>query len=212
MDLVEKYRSYRKRQVELHSAILQEFVSIDDYLKAAALLGILNTNNKVTIESITEEDALYDFNIYGNIRADRSALSEYMDKYPPENQVDEELLSAMIQSEVQLFEVANKQEDGFIILEDPFAKTEPIKLLDIGMSEHLNPDILLFTRLIHLNEFSMTSGLALVFAKNHIDYLIQKSRKMMKKIQSGDDSVNRFIAFFNLNRSIGLPVLLEKVM
>lgn len=90
-------------------------------------------------------------------------------------------------------------------------RNESIKLIDIGMSENLNPNILLFTRLIHLNEFSMTSGLTLAFSKNHIDYLTQKSRKMIKKIQSGDDSVDKFIAFFNLNRLNGLPVLLEKV-
>ena len=36
-----------------------------DYLKSAALLGILNSNNEVVIESKPEEDALYDFSIYG---------------------------------------------------------------------------------------------------------------------------------------------------
>ena len=212
MDFEEKYRNYRKRQVGLHMAILEGFVSADDYLKSAALLGILNPNNKVVIESKSEKDALYDFSIYGNIRAGSSALSEYIEKYPPENSEDEELLSAMKKSDVQLYEVADSKEDGFIILKDPFLKTESIKLIDIGMSENLNPNILLFTRLINLNEISMTSGLTFAFSKDHSDYLMQKSRKMIKKIQSGDDSVDRFIAFFNLNRLNGLPVLLEKVM
>lgn len=193
-------------------AILKEFVSPNDYLKSAALLGILNTNNKVEIESKSEEDALYDFSIYGNIRAGSNALSEYLQKYPPENKEDEELLSAMIHSDVQLYEVADhKDEYGFIILNNPFHKTEPIKLIDIGMSENFNPNILLFTRLIHLNGFCMTSGLTFAFSTNHFEYLLQKSRKMIKKIKSGDDSVDRFIAFFNLNRLNGLPVLLEKI-
>jgi len=211
VNLEEKYRNYRKKQVGLHKAILEGFVSADDYLKAAALLGILNTNNKVVIESKSEEDALYDFSIYGNIRAGSSALSEYIEKYPPGNSEDEELLSAMKRSDVQLYEVANSKEDGFIILKDQFLKTESIRLIDIGMSENLNPNILLFTRLIHLNEFSMTSGLTFAFSKDHIEYLMQKARKMIKKIQSGNDSADRFIAFFNLNRIDGLPVLLEKV-
>jgi len=72
VDLEEKYRNYRKRQVGLHKTILEEFVSAEDYLKSAALLGILNSNNEVVIESKSEEDALYDFNIYGNIRAGSS--------------------------------------------------------------------------------------------------------------------------------------------
>ncbi len=172
MDFEEIYRDYRKRQVGLHMAIMKEFVSAGDYLKSAALLGILNTNNKVVIESQHERDALYDFNIYGNIRDGSSALSEYIEKYPPENLEDVELLSAMNRSSVQLYEVAEHKEDGFIILNDPSHKTESIKLIDIGMSEHLNPNILLFTRLIHLKEFSMTSGLALVFSKNHSNQIV----------------------------------------
>ncbi|ODA39974.1 hypothetical protein [Desulfosporosinus sp. BG] len=211
MDLEEKYRNYRKRQVGLHMAILKGFVSADDYLKSAALLGILNSNNQVVIESKSEKDALYDFSIYGNIRAGSSALSEYIEKYPPENSEDEELLSAMKRSDVQLYEVEDSKEDGFIKLRDPLHKTESIKIIDIGLSENLNPNILLFTRLIHLKEFSMTSGLTFAFSKNHLEYLVQKSRKMTKKFQSVDDSVDRFIAYFNLNRSNGLPVLLETV-
>jgi len=100
VNLEEKYRNYRKRQVGLHKAILEGFVSADDYLKATALLGILNTNNKVVIESKSEEDAQYDFSIYGNIRAGSSALAEYIEKYPPGNSEDEELLSAMKRSDV----------------------------------------------------------------------------------------------------------------
>jgi hypothetical protein len=211
MDYEEKYRNYRKRQVELHMAILKEFVSDVDYLKMAALLGILNTNNQVVIESESEQEALYDFSIYGNIRAGSSALSEYLEKYPPESKEDKELLSAMKQSDIQLYDVMDNKKDGFTILKDQFHTTESINLIDISMRNYFNPNILLVTRLIHLNEFSMTSGLVFVFSKNHKDYLMKKSRKMIKKIQSGDDSVDRFIAFFKLNRLDGLPVLLEKL-
>jgi len=104
----------------------------------------------------------------------------------------------MNRSDVQLYEGADSKKEGFIILKDPFHKTESIRLIDIGMRENLNPNILLFTRLIRLNEFSMTSGLTFAFSKNHIEYLMQKARKMIKKIQSGNDSADRFIAFFTL--------------
>lgn len=79
------------------------------------------------------------------------------------------------------------------------------------MSENLNPNIYLFTRLIHLGEFSMTSGLTFAFAKVHKDYLLKNSRKLMKKVTNFDESVAKFITFFMLNRSNGLPVLIENV-
>jgi len=211
MDLKEKYISYRKRLVEIHMQILSELVNGEDYLKAASILGILDKNNKVVIESTSENDALYDFNIYGNIRNGSNALSEYTNKYPPCNKADEELLIAMKKSDVGLYEIVGHDQEKGIMLRDVMNYSEPIKLIDIGMSENLNPSIFLFTRLIHLDEFSMTSGLTFAFAIDHKDYLLKNSRKMMKKVTGFDESVAKFITFFMLNRSNGLPVLLEKV-
>lgn len=212
MDLKDKYISYRKRLVEIHMQILNEFVSGEDYLRSASILGILNKNNKVTIESTSENDALYDFNIYGNIRSGSNALSEYISKYPPSNKEDEELLIGMKTSDVGLYEIADhNQENGIIMLRDIMNNSEPIKLIDIGMSENLNPNIFLFTRLIRLDEFSMTSGLTFAFSIDHRNYLIKKSHKMIKKVTGFDESVARFITFFMLNRLSSLPVLLEKV-
>lgn len=212
MDLKEKYISYRKRLVELHMKILNEIVSGEDYLKSAGILGILNKNNKVVIESHSENHALYDFNIYGNIRSGSNALSEYINKYSPGNKEDEDLLLAMKISDVGLYEIADHdQENGIIRLKDLINNSVGIKLIDIGMGENLNPNIILFTRLIHLDEFSMTSGLTFAFSIDHKDYLMKKSHKMMKKVDGYDESVARFITFFMLNRLNGLPVLLEKV-
>ncbi|MCB8818351.1 hypothetical protein [Desulfosporosinus shakirovi] len=212
MDLKEKYISYRKRLVEIHMQILKEFVNGEDYLKAASILGILDKNNKVVIESTSENDAIYDFNIYGSVRNGSNAFSEYINKYPPSSKVDEELLIAMKTSDIGLYNIADHaQENGIIMLSDVMKESEPIKLIDIGMSENLNPNIFLVTRLINLDEFSMTSGLTFAFAMDHKDYLLKNSRKMMKKATGFDESVAKFIAFFMLNRSNGLPVLLEKV-
>ncbi|SHI19213.1 hypothetical protein [Desulfosporosinus lacus] len=212
MDLKEKYISYRKRLVEIHMQILKEFVNGEDYLKAASILGILDKNNRVVIESTSENDAIYDFNIYGSVRNGSNAFSEYINKYPPSSKVDEELLIAMKKSDIGLYKIADHaQENEIIMLSDVMKESEPIKLIDIGMRENLNPNIFLVTRLINLDEFSMTSGLAFAFAIDHKDYVLKNSRKRMKKVTGFDESVAKFIAFFMLNRSNGLPVLLEKV-
>lgn len=211
MNLLEKYKSYRKIQVALHLKILDSCVSGDDFKKGAAILGII-VNNRIVIESDTEKDALYDFNIYGNIRNGRNALSEYIDKHAAANKGEEEILTAMKCSDALLYEITDTMKDGVVILKDIFNKLDNIKLVDIGLSKSINPNVLLFTRLLHFDEFSMTSGLGFVFLKNHEDYLIKRSRKMIKKIKSGDDSTDRFISFFLLNRSDGIPVFFEEIV
>jgi hypothetical protein len=57
----------------------------------------------------------------------------------------------------------------------------------------------------------MTSGLGFMFIINHKQYLLKRSRKLMKKIDSGDASIDRFIALFHLNRLDGLPTVFEKI-
>lgn len=86
-----------------------------------------------------------------------------------------------------------------------------VHMVDIALSDSLKIGMLLFSRLIHLNGFSMTSGLGYGFYENHKDYIVNRSRKMVRKIKSGDDSVDRFVAFFHINRSDGAAKLLEKV-
>ena len=69
----------------------------------------------------------------------------------------------------------------------------------------------MFTRLLHLKDFSMTSGLGFIFDPNHKDYILTRSRKMQKKIKSGDASVDRFVVYFHLNRSDGMPILYKDI-
>jgi len=55
--------------------------------------------------------------------------------------------------------------------------------------------------------YSMTSGLGFLFSMNHKQYLLKRSRKLVKKTNSDDASMVRFIAFFHLNKLDGLPAL-----
>lgn len=211
VSMLEKYKKFRKMQVDLHMKILKEFVNGEDFKNSAETLGILN-KNKVMIESDAERDALYDFNVYENIREGRSALSECIDKYAPSNEEEEELFQAMKRSETMLYEVGDiNKENSVVMLKSVFDNNKVVHMVDIALSDSLKTGMLLFSRLIHLNVFSMTSGLGYVFSVNHKDYIVNRSRKMLKKINSGDDSVDRFVAFFHINRSDGVAKLLEKV-
>jgi hypothetical protein len=60
---IEQYRQYRQVQVELHTKILNDYVHETEFKQAAEILGILNKQNRVVIESEADKDALYDFNI-----------------------------------------------------------------------------------------------------------------------------------------------------
>lgn len=211
MDLVEKYKKYRKALVTLHGKILNMCVSKMDFEKSGEMVGIVQ-NKKMILESPEEKDAIYDFNIYEKIKMGKNSLSEYIEQATATNELEEELLVTMKASGASLYEIVTvEKENGIVMLKDILNDIGAVKVIDIGLSGSLDENLLVFTRLLHLDDFSMTSGLGFILPADHKPYLIKRSRKLMKKINSGDPSVDRFIAFFKLNRSDGLPIILEKI-
>ncbi|WP_019415367.1 hypothetical protein [Paenisporosarcina sp. TG20] len=107
-----------------------------------------------------------------------------------------------------LYEITKiDKENGVLFLKEVLSNNDAVQVVDVGLSSGLNENMLVFTRLIHLGEFSMTSGLVYYFLADHKQYLIKRSAKFMKKVNSGDPSVDRFIAFFKLNRLDGVATL-----
>lgn|GEM_PF-2601900 len=210
---VEQYKEYRQAQVKLHTKILNDCVHEAEYKQAAHILGILNAQKRVVIECDADRDALYDFNIYEKIRSGTNTLSQFAENYSVENEIESELLSAMLQSNTSLYEVIDidKNERTLMLKDILSGSNKTFKLLDLSLSNSTKINSLIYTRPIHLKGFSITSGLGFIFSANHKDYILNRSRKMLKKIKSGDTSIDNFIAFFHLNRLDGLPTMFEKI-
>lgn len=210
---IEQYRQYRQVQVELHTKILNSLVHEAEFKEAAGLVDILDNRNRVVFQSTVEPDSLMDFNIYEKIRSGKSTLSLFAESYSTEHPLEQELLAAMLQAETSLYEVVRIDKDESVVILNDILNSgnEPVKLVDLGLSSVVKLDSLVFARILHLQEHCITSGLGYLFSGNHRDYLLNKSRKMLKKIKTGDASADRFVAFFHLNRSDGLPVMYETV-
>ncbi|WP_297423344.1 hypothetical protein [Clostridium sp.] len=64
---------------------------------------------------------------------------------------------------------------------------------------------------VNLQKFNFTSGVAMAFSGNHLEYLLRRSKKFAKKLEIEDESLKRFISYFNLHRTDGLETVFEKV-
>ncbi len=210
MDLLDKYFNFRETLLRLHSKILDECVNADDFNKSVEILDIVK-NNEVILESQSEEELLLDFNVYENLRNGENAIFEYMKKDIENTEQEKLLLNAMSESEHSLYKIIDIQREKCIItLEDMLKNKDPVKVVDRGLSNTTNKNILIYTRLLDLGEFNITSGMGFTFSLDHKDYLIKRSRKLMKKVKHDNSSVSRFIAFFKLNRTDGLPMASER--
>src|SRR5699024_3874266 len=161
MNLLNKYKEYRETQIKLHTKILNKCVSVDDFKKSIKTINVAK-NKRIVLESDYEKDAILDFNVYENIKKGKNAVSEYIELNEEISSQEKELLGVMEKSKTGLYEVVESDENkGIVFLKDMLSESDNdvFKVIDVGLSKGLNKNIIIFTRLIHLEEYSMTSGL-----------------------------------------------------
>lgn len=210
MDKIKEYKHIRKRLVEIHHRIIDSLTG-KNILQTARVIGIVE-NKTIVFESELEQDALMDFAVYRQMDSGKSKIAEYVATNANIDEDEENLLKAMIETKTMLYEVIEVNRiDKTIKLKEVLNNSGIFTVVDLGMSETIDENVLIFTRLIHLETFSITSGLIFTFKHEHLEYLKKRSRKMMKKIEAENDSDKRFIAFFKLYRRDGIPFMLEEV-
>lgn len=207
--MIEIYKEYRGKQVNLHSKILKSVVSRERLLKAASTIGILK-KDQVVMEKEEEGDLFFDFNVYEKIEDNKNAVGIYIENNSVEDKIELELLEAMKNTNTSLYKIKSiDKEKNTLYLEDMLNGGEDISIIDIGFSESASCDMILFLRIIKLQKFNFTSGVAMVFLENHLEYLLRRSKKFAKKLKMEDESIKKFISYFNLNRTDGIEIIFE---
>lgn len=210
MTHVEEYKRIRKKLIEVHGGVLERATNEDIY-EVAEEMDVLE-NRKIVLVDELEKDAMMDFFIYREAANRKSKVALYKEAKTNQKEEEEKLLKAMVASETSLYEVVEVQrEEKMIKLKDIFNPSRVVTIVDLAMSETADKDVLIFTRLIHLDSFSITSGLIFTFRYNHLEFLRKRSRKLMKKVKAHSESDQKFITFFKLNRREGIPFILEDV-
>lgn len=206
MTLVEKYEIYRKINKELNNKIMKFFVNHDVFEKSARLLGIFH-GGKIIFDSKDEISSFMDFTLNEHIVDNKSILEIYQEKIGWQNEIEKNVLDALLISHTSLFKITSIQKlQNTVILKDILNKTDNIKLIDTGLSKTAIVDFLLFIRLVSFKNFNMTSGALFAFPGNLEKYLLNKYKKLSKRIKSDSDSVKRFVSFFKLNKTDGIEV------
>lgn len=208
LNQLEKYKKSRQQLLDIHGEVLGQATN-EDIREVAEEIGILE-GNKIMIASELEKDAVMDYMLYREMEDGGSKISAYQESKTTKDEEADSLLQAMTESDTSLYEVIGvNKEEKTVMLRDAFDDSKIFTVVDFAMSETADEDLLVFTRLIHLDAFSMTSGLVLTFRKNHLEFLKKRSRKEMKKIYVRDEANKLFIAFFMLHRREGVPFGLE---
>lgn len=205
MNIIKLYKQYRQIGTALNDKIMESCLKPETITGAAKLLGILR-GNQLILESEEEGTAFIDFAIHDYQVDGRNAIATYQDEIGAENQQEENLIAAQLSAYTSLFKVTEKLKRESVLVIKDLLNQQEIQLTDISMSQTAPVGMLLFTRVIPLAEFNITSGSSFVFEEDQEIHLIKKQKSLAQKVKSDVEAIQRFVAFFKLNRSRGMDI------
>lgn len=209
MTIQEKYKLFRNAGIELNHKIMKKSLGRDVLMKSARLLGIAQ-GDTIVFDSEDETSVLMDFALNDYPLGNKNAVEIYREEAGWQNEVEKEILDALLSSYTSLFKVISILEaENALYLKDLLNKKDNIKLIDINFSKTAVPGLLLFIRLVPFKDFCATSGISFIFPGSLEMYLLRRYKKLIKKINSDSDSVKRFVSFFKLNKIDGMEVRYE---
>jgi hypothetical protein len=204
---IAKYEKYREVGKALNQKIINRFVDRVIMLSSGKYLGLVGIGKRNTLifDNESETAALMDFaineyNIDGKNAAQLYKENELFDD------IEAEILGAMAKSYTSLFKITDiKDDDNKLTLANLLDKnSDPVEIIDIGLSQTSIPGILIFLRVVPLKEFNITGGFGFAFMSALEEILLMEYKQRAKNVKSSSESLKRYVAFFKLNRRYGL--------
>lgn len=214
MSLVGKYKTYRKAQVNLNVIIINTCLGPDILIKAARLLGIARgpKGDTIILDDEMHADILMDFAIHECISGSMSVAGAYREKVGRQTVIQQEVLESLLSAYTSLFRIVSIDKSRYIItLHDVLNDKSDLELVDVGFSGTAMPGQLMFTRLIGFKDFSMTSGVSFAFTADKEGYVLNHYKKLARKVDSNNESLKRFVAFYKLSKICGCKTRFQTV-
>lgn len=206
MSIKKEYKKSRDIGTQLTEKIVSSCLHKDIIKNAAKLLGVLR-GNELLVESNEEGIAFMDFAL-NDYQVDHKTLVQTFQMQANQlSQEEKNTLESWTKSYTSLFKVRSISPlENCLILTDLLNENQNITLLDFALSESAVPGILIFVRLIPFQDLYITSGVIFAFVEAKEAYLLKQYKYRARKVKSDSESIQRFVAFFHLNRTHGMVV------
>jgi len=198
-----EYLEIRQKMIMLNTKIFKQDMNDTNYItKAAKCLGLKSENNNIYFYSESEQESFWDFMTYEEILGNNSLFNNAISN-SDFSKTDIQFLNKYNVFETALYIIkANKMNEIEIC---NIETNQILSLYDINLAkENLNNGIL-FTRIINIGSYFMTSGFSYLFLEN-IDTVINRAKILKTKEFCINHSVTRFRVMLKLNRMYGKNV------
>ena len=204
--LLKKYKQYRNLGKDFCQEIIEKFTDKHSLLAVSKLMGI-GQGETFVLDSEEEVGFIMDFSLFEYQVKGKTFLQRYKEENPELNEDEANLLEAQLLAYSSLFKIMETDPaNAIVVLNDILNDDKEVKIIDINLSRTGRLGLLMFTRIVPFPDFNMTSGMFCLFPENSQRSLLKRYKIMKKKVKSDNESIQRFIAFFKLNRKEGLDL------
>ncbi|MGD2182807.1 hypothetical protein [Lusitaniella coriacea] len=129
-------------------------------------------------------------------------LEKYRADCPNLAQIEITYLNAAKASYTSLFKVidVNLKERSITIVDLLDSSNQSLSVLNVNLSKTIQPDCVIFSRLLPFEQFNAFSGMLAAFNEGSDRALLKRYKVMKQRVKSERESVRRFVACFKLNR------------
>jgi hypothetical protein len=160
---VRRYRNYRAVALALNGKIMDSTLTRAVFDQAVRRLGV-GAQRRLELESEDELSVLMDYAFHEVGQPGARVVDRYREQTGGQDQVERELLDAMVASAIGLYRVAAIDKRLCQLTLKQLALPErDLIVTDINFSKSPVQDVVLFSRLLELPEITMTAGAALAF-------------------------------------------------
>jgi len=202
---IRKYQQYRGIAQKLSEKVIEKFTDNQSLKVVGKLLGITE-GKTVMLDSEEELNFVMDFSIFEYQVEGKNFVQRYQeDETAKKTEIEMEILTAQSLSYTSLFKITETDPvNATITLSDLLNNNQELKIININLSQTAYPGLLIFTRIEPFADFNAASGMFALFSGDSERSLLKKMKIMIRKVKSDSESVQRFVAFFKLNRKEGL--------
>jgi hypothetical protein len=158
-DLLACYKKVRTTSLKLNNRLAGR-LSKDTLYEGGKKLGILKGNTLV-FDNEDESAILMDYCIYNVRRNGRNAIEQYLIDCPPDPESDETTCLKAMQHGIYSLFVVESVERGLGATMRDLLSQEVLLILDIGLGRSSQPGLVLASRMLPHDGFSITGGAAL---------------------------------------------------
>ena len=182
-DELERYQSIRKMQQELTAKLMSNIVNVKEEMRDAAHeLGIPFRNGTICFDDPNDMDRLQDFIYFEKHRDGSTSSGKILESGFPFSTEETTFLRAATAAETSLFEIVDlRRSEHSLLLRDLLREDAPEKwIIDIAFSKSPCMGVMLFCRLLEMDDFAFTSGASLAFAPEEKAFLLSQYRKIAR--------------------------------